>query len=47
MSGFVQTYTPTPAPSGGKPVKDMTIDYKDPDVGASQSDALWNQRHGG
>ena len=39
-------FTPGPAPSGGIPVKDLSIDYAEPDVSGAEADAIRRNRYG-
>lgn len=39
-------YSSNPSTTRGRSVLDITIDYSEPDVTASQADAIWRGRHG-
>ena len=39
-------YSPSPAPSGGVAVKELSIDYCSPDTGAAEAQSIWEARHG-
>lgn len=39
-------FSAEPAQSGGAYVRNLKIDYNEPDVGAAEADRIWRQRHG-
>ncbi|MEM6628756.1 MAG: RHS repeat-associated core domain-containing protein [Bacteroidota bacterium] len=39
-------YTSSPAPSGGREVRDLDIDYSEPDLSKDEADRAWEEKHG-